>query len=137
MLPGPTILIHPRNVLQEIASPGTPIVFKNNSDDPIDNPDLALVGVTFGWLEATFNSIQNIMADGYLEGIATPLLIISSGADEIVSVAAQKKACRRLPECDMVMIPNALHELLIETDAVLENFWETFDAFIFRPSPAR
>jgi len=54
-----------------------------------------------------------------------------------VSVAAQKKACRRLPECDLVMIPNALHELLIETDVVLENFWETFDEFIFRPLPAR
>jgi len=101
------------------------------------NPDVAIGGVTFGWLDATFNSIQYMMGDGYLEAIATPLLIISAEADEIVSVAAQKKACRRLPECDLVMIPNALHELLIETDVVLENFWETFDEFIFRPLPAR
>ena len=101
------------------------------------NPDVAIGGVTFGWLDATFNSIQYMMGDGYLEAIATPLLIISAEADEIVSVAAQKKACRRLPECDFVMIPNALHELLIETDVVLENFWETFDEFIFRPLPAR
>jgi len=70
------------------------------------------------------------MGDGYLEGISTPLLIVSAGADDIVSVAAQKKACRRVPACDWVMIPNALHELLIETDAVLEKFWDTFDAFI-------
>jgi lysophospholipase len=96
-----------------------------------NSPDVAIGGVTFGWLNATFNSIQYMMGDGYLEGIVTPLLIISAGADEIVSVAAQKKACRRVPDCDLVMIPNALHELLIETDAVLEKFWETFDAFIF------
>jgi lysophospholipase len=102
-----------------------------------NSPDVAIGGVTFGWLNATFNSIQYMMGDGYLEGIVTPLLIISAGADEIVSVAAQKKACRRVPDCDLVMIPKALHELLIETDAVLEKFWETFDEFLFRAPPAK
>ncbi len=97
----------------------------------IDNPDVALGGVTFGWLEATFNSIQHIMADGYPERITTPVKIISAGGDEIVSVAAQKKICRRLPNCDLVIIPNSLHELLIETDAVLEKFWAIFDEFVF------
>jgi alpha-beta hydrolase superfamily lysophospholipase len=57
--------------------------------------------------------------------------MISSGADEIVSVAAQEKICRRVPNCHLVMIPDALHELLIETDAVLEKFWEVFDGFVF------
>ena len=97
----------------------------------IDNPDVAIGGVTFGWLNATFNSIQHMMADGYPESIATPVKIISAGCDEIVSVAAQKNICRRLPNCDLVMIPNALHELLIETDAVLEKFWASFDEFVF------
>ena len=96
----------------------------------IDNPDVAIGGVTFGWLDATFNSIQHIMVDGYLESITTPVIMVSAGADEIVSVAAQKKICRRVPNCHLVVIPNALHELLIETDAVLEKFWEIFDEFI-------
>lgn len=102
-----------------------------------DNPDVAIGGVTFGWLDATFNSIQRIMADGYLESITTPVTIISSGADEIVSVAAQKKICGRVPNCHLVMIPNALHEMLIETDAVLEKFWETFDEFVLSPPQNR
>ena len=96
----------------------------------IDNPGVAIGGVTFGWLDATFNSIQHIMVDGYLESIATPVIMVSAGADEIVSVAAQKKICRRVSNCHLVVIPNALHELLIETDAVLEKFWEIFDEFI-------
>ena len=100
----------------------------------IDNPDVAIGGVTFGWLNATFDSIQHMMADGYPESIATPVKIISAGCDEIVSVAAQKNICRRLPNCDLVMIPNALHELLIETDAVLEKFWASFDEFVFGSS---
>jgi len=107
-----------------------PYRFKKTIEMITNTPDIAIGGVTFGWLNATFNSIQCVMGDGYLEGISTPLLIVSAGADDIVSVAAQKKACRRVPACDWVMIPNALHELLIETDAVLEKFWDTFDAFI-------
>jgi lysophospholipase len=99
----------------------------------IDNPDVAVGGVTFGWLDATFNSIQHLMVDGYPESITTPLKMISAGEDEIVSVAAQKKICQRLPNCDFVVIPDALHELLIETDTVLEKFWATFDAFVFGP----
>ncbi|MFC1877190.1 alpha/beta fold hydrolase [Thermodesulfobacteriota bacterium] len=98
----------------------------------IDNPDVAIGGVTFGWLDATFNSIQHIMADGYPESITTPVKMISAGGDEIVSAAAQKKICRRLPNCDLVMISNALHELLIETDAILEKFWELFDEFVLK-----
>jgi lysophospholipase len=73
------------------------------------------------------------MVDGYLESITTPVIMISAGGDEIVSVAAQKKICRRLPNCHLVMIPNALHELLIETDAVLEKFWASFDEFVLGP----
>lgn len=96
----------------------------------IDNPDVALGGVTFGWLAATFNSIQHTMAKGYLERITTPMLMISAGADKIVSLAAQKKTCRRLSNCHLVTIPNALHELLIETDTVLDQFWSIFDDFV-------
>ena len=97
----------------------------------IDNPDVAIGSVTFGWLDATFDSIQQIMSDGYPEGIATPVKMISAGGDEIVSIAAQKKISQRLPNCDFVMIPDALHELLIETDAVLDKFWTIFDDFVF------
>lgn len=99
----------------------------------IDNPDVAIGGVTFGWLDATFDSIQRMMGDGYLESVATPVKIVSAGGDEIVSIAAQKKICRRLPNCDLVIIPGALHELLIETDDVLEKFWKIFDEFVLKP----
>ena len=99
----------------------------------IDNPDVAIGGVTFGWLDAMFDSIQHIVADGYPESITTPVKMISAGGDEIVSIEAQKKICRRLPNCDFVMIPDALHELLIETDAVLEKFWAIFNKFVLDP----
>ncbi len=107
-----------------------PYRFQQTIQMIVDNPDVAIGGVTFGWLDATFDSIQQMMADGYPESIATPVKIISAGGDEIVSIAAQKKICQRLPNCDFVMIPDALHELLIEKDTVLEKFWTTFDEFV-------
>ncbi len=94
------------------------------------NPDVAIGGVTFGWLDATFNSIRHMMVEGYFESITTPVLMVLAGGDEIVSVTAQEKICRRLSNCDLVVIPDALHELLIENNTVLEIFWENFDKFV-------
>jgi len=93
-------------------------------------PDVAIGGVTFGWLDATFKSIAHVMRKGYLESITTPICIISAGADKIVSVTAQRGLCRRLPSCYLVTIPDALHELMVETDDVREKIWEVFDNFL-------
>jgi lysophospholipase len=101
-----------------------------------DNPKVAIGGVTFGWLDAMFNSIEHVWSDGYLESIHTPVIMISAGGDEIVSLSAQKKVCRRMPNCQLVMIPGALHELLIETDTVQKKIWQIFDGFISDASPS-
>lgn len=94
------------------------------------NPDLALGGVTFAWLTATLVSIAHIHRPGFLEGVQTPVLIVAAEADRVVSVAAQKSACRRLPNCRLLVIADARHEILMETDAIRSRFWEAFDAFI-------
>lgn len=93
------------------------------------NPDLALGGVTYGWLSATFDSIETIAQPGYAEKISTPLLIVSAGSDRIVCRAAQKRLCAGLKHCRLVVIPGARHEILKETDAVRSAFWKAFDRF--------
>jgi lysophospholipase len=94
------------------------------------NPDLALGGVTFAWLTATFASIANIRRPGFLEEVRVPVLMVAAGTDRVVSVAAQKSACRRLPNCRLLIISEARHEILMETDAIRTRFWAAFDAFI-------
>jgi lysophospholipase len=96
----------------------------------VQNPDLALGGVTFAWLTATFASIAHIQRPGFLEGVQTPVLMVAAEADRVVSVAAQKSACRRLPNCRLLIIADARHEILMEIDAIRSRFWEAFDAFI-------
>jgi lysophospholipase len=94
-----------------------------------DNPDLAIEGVTFGWLDATFHSIGILSGEGYAEGITLPILIAAAGADQVVSVQAQKAICKRIPHAQIITIPSARHEILMETDSMRHVFWRAFDRF--------
>jgi lysophospholipase len=93
------------------------------------NPDLALGGVTYGWLSATLASIEILNRPGYSAEITTPILMISGGEDKIVSINAQRKICTWLPNCRFVEIPEARHEIFKETDAVRSIVWREFDRF--------
>ena len=93
------------------------------------NPDLALGGVTWGWLRATFDSIDLIAPAAYGMEVAAPVLILSAGRDRIVSNRAQQKLVAALPDCRWDCLPGARHEILMETDAVRNRFWQAFDCF--------
>jgi lysophospholipase len=94
------------------------------------NPDLALGGVTYGWLAAAFDSIDLILSGGYTEKILSPVLIISAERDRIVSEAAQKKICSGMGGCRFVSISESYHEILMENDRIRKIFWNEFDKFI-------
>ena len=93
------------------------------------NPDLALGGVTYGWLSASLASIDILNQSGYAAKITTPILMMSAGEDKIVSINAQNKICQSLPKCRFVRIPGARHEILKETDAVRWIVWREFERF--------
>jgi lysophospholipase len=93
------------------------------------NPDLALGGVTYGWLAAAFDSIDRILSNGYAEKILSPVLIVSAERDGIVSESAQKSVCSRMGRCRFVSIPESLHEILMENDGIRNIFWNEFDKF--------
>ena len=94
------------------------------------NPDLALGGVTYGWLAAAFDSIDLLLSEGYAEKILSPVFIISAGRDKIVSETAQKAICSRMDKCRFVSISESYHEILKERDNVRNIFWREFDGFI-------
>lgn len=106
-----------------------PVRFTDEKKAIAKNPDLALGGVTHGWLAATFESIDNLKAPGFAEKIKTPILIISAGEDKVVSNGAQETICTLLANCRRTEIPGARHEILKETDAIQSIFWEEFDRF--------
>ncbi len=94
------------------------------------NPDLGLGGVTYGWLQASFDAIDRLHSDGFAETIRTPVLMVTAGDDRVVPVAAQQAYAAALPDCQFKLIPNAYHEILMEKDVIRNRFWSFFDAFV-------
>jgi len=103
--------------------------FMDENKAIVENPDLALGGPTYGWLSATFESIDILTKPDFAEKITTPILIASAGCDRVVSIKAQKTICALLPNCRFAEITGARHEIFKETDAVRSIFWDEFDRF--------
>ncbi len=93
------------------------------------NRDLALGGVTWGWLNAAFDSIDVLNAKGVAQRINLPVLLMSAAEDRVVSCKAQEKLCKQLPRGTFVSVPRARHEILNESEEVLAFFWHHFDRF--------
>ena len=65
-----------------------------------------------------------------------PLLLFAAGMDSIVSTQAIEEFALRLKVGTHVLIPQARHEILQETDAVRKDFWAAFDAYMGVDAPA-
>ncbi len=87
------------------------------------NRNLALGGVTWGWLKAAFDSIDILKDKKYLSSIKTPITIVSAEQDSVVSNSSQKQACHDLFDGKFISIPNARHEILFETEEIRELLW--------------
>jgi len=92
--------------------------------------DIRLAGPTWGWLEAAYRSMARVMAPGYAEAIATPVLILGAGRDRIVDTAAEREFARRLPHGTYVEFADAEHEIMMERDSIRTRFWAAFDEFV-------
>jgi lysophospholipase len=86
------------------------------------NKAIQLGGVTTHWLKEAIIANSNIFAN--LDKLITPILVMQSGSDTIVSNEAQNAFCQQLhkmnstscPEDKPFTINNALHELMFEKD---------------------
>lgn len=116
--------------------------FKNNrlTSDPVrffherqsvaENPQLSLGGVTYGWLWASFASIDILFNPDYTIKISLPVLIMSGSEERVVSLKALSQFAKWLPDCEHVSIDGARHEILKENDGIREKFWIAFDRFV-------
>lgn len=104
--------------------------FERNIDMIEHNPRLALGGVTYGWLEAAFRSIDRVATATFAGAFPVPLLMVTAGEEQIVSLRAQARFCRHVPDCHLTSIEGARHEVLVETDTRRALFWEAFDGFL-------
>ena len=93
------------------------------------DPDLALGGVTWGWLDGAFRSMATLKRLTRAPRDVCPALICTAMADRVVSVDAQAALCAAVTGWEQVRFANARHEILMETDAIRARFWQAFDRF--------
>ena len=94
------------------------------------NPDLALGGVTWGWLNQALKSIAVLKHDDGIHNIATPILMVSAQKDTVVCSKAQERLSHQLPHCRFLSIKGAFHELLFEQMEMNRQFWDVFNRFM-------
>ncbi|MGR6329773.1 alpha/beta fold hydrolase [Sphingomonas sp. XXL09] len=79
-------------------------------------PEIASGAPSWGWTLAACRSLDRLHA-APLDRVATPLLLLVSERDPIVSRAAILRAVRRLPGAEVQVFAGQGHELLREADA--------------------
>ena len=93
------------------------------------NPDAAVGGVTLGWLDSAFRSIAALDRLAGRSTLPCPVLVFTGAADRVVSNAAHAALTGRLDACTNIVIPDARHEILHETDRIRARFWREFEEF--------
>lgn len=91
------------------------------------NPNITLGGITWGWADFAFSACAFLRRTSGVEAVTIPVTIIGAGDDSRVLVADEKSIAGRIPNGRYVEIPDAFHEILIETDDRRAVFWGTFD----------
>lgn len=79
-----------------------------------DYPDTRLGGVTIGWLNAALTGMETVLQQA--SKITAPTLLLQAGNDKVVANSAQQQACKQMPNCVLKVIPQAEHELYMESD---------------------
>jgi len=99
-------------------------------------PELMMGPASWGWVERALASICRLQTPGMLEHITTPVQIIATRADRLVSYAAIAREVARLPQGELVSFGReAAHELLREQDAIRDACLAAIDRFLGRVVP--
>ncbi len=99
-------------------------------DLQVAEPKAAINAPTFGWAHEAIKAIKKIHQSGELDGITTPIRIVSGEQDCTVYTPDHAVIAEANPLIDQVMVEDGLHELLMERDEVRNKYWAAFDSFI-------
>lgn len=91
--------------------------------------DLLIGSPTIGWLNAALRSIAKINHPDFFPTVKIPTLIFAAGLDVIVPSRSVEDYAARLKSSTGILLPDAKHEILQETDDIRTRFWAAFDAY--------
>jgi lysophospholipase len=97
-------------------------------------PGYNLGAPSWGWLQAAFDSCARF-TPAALAGVATPVLLLGTDRDRLVSPAAIRRAASLLPAAELRMFADSGHEILREADPVRREAFERIDSFLDARAP--
>ena len=92
-------------------------------------PGFNLGAPSWGWLRAAYASSAKL-TPARLGGIDLPVLLVGTDRDKLVSPAAIRETAAAIPKAELLMFPDAAHEILREADKVRLPAFERIDAFL-------
>jgi lysophospholipase len=85
---------------------------------------------TLAWVYAATNAIRETYDPGFGPAVRIPTLVVGAALDEVVSIRAVESMAAELRAGSLLVIPGARHEIMMDRDAIREQFWAAFDAFV-------
>jgi lysophospholipase len=96
--------------------------------------DLEIGAPTVRWAGAAFRAMARAARDDFPGGVKIQVLMLAAARDEIVSTSAIETLGLRMRMGRHVVVPAARHELFMENDAIRQQVFAAFDAFITEQS---
>jgi lysophospholipase len=91
---------------------------------------LSIGDPTIAWVRTAFHLMARLAAPNAAREVRVPTLVIAAGRDRVVSTPAIERFAARLKTGQALILREARHEILMESDPIREQFWAAFDAFI-------
>ncbi len=115
---------------------------KDRYDDELwwrtHRPELVMGPASWRWVERAYASWRVLEEPGAMEAVKTPILILSTSSDKLVSHATNVRGAARLPNGKLVEFGNeAHHEILREVDAVRDRVMNEISAFLEEVAPRK
>jgi len=107
-----------------------PARLARNAEALAKAPILAIGDPTVGWTNSAFRQMARFSQIDYAYNWRTPTLLFASGRERLVSNIAIERFVQRLDLAQLVVIPGARHEILMERDELRAQFFAAFDAFV-------
>jgi lysophospholipase len=92
-------------------------------------PGYNLGAPTWAWLKAAYESGGHLTGED-LAKVSTPVLLVGTDSDRLVSPGAIRRAAIDLPHAELLMFPKAGHEILRERDDIRLAALARIDAFL-------
>lgn len=93
------------------------------------HPDLAMGGVTWGWMLAALRSMNETHAWPYLARIEVPILGLVGAMDTITPPSEIAPFLNQIPRMRTHIITGALHDIMNESDQIRAEAWRCIDEF--------